>query len=313
MAVKTRFSKKDFIDILLKYNLGDYKNSTPITKGTVQTNYLLETVKTKIVFRYYEIRSKEYVLFEASLIKYLKNKGYPCPNLFKSRQGKYVGIHNKKPYALLEFIEGVHIKNPTEAQWKEVIKKVAELQILIKNYKPVYKDARLNYSPELCEKLAKEEAKEIGGKDSKEKFEWVRKELLKLKLPASLPKGICHCDFDFSNILFKNNKFAALLDFDDANYTFQIFDLVGLIERWAWPHNKTMDFGRAKKVIEEYSKHRPLNNKEKKHLFDVYKLSILFDCIWFFKRGKASDFNEKRKIDYLNNVGRRDFYEKLFS
>ena len=59
-------------------------------------------------------------------------------------------------------------------------------------------------------------------------------------------------------------------------------------------------------------KHRPLNNNEKRHLFDVYKLSILIDCVWYFKRGNVSDFYEKRKIDYLNNLGREEFYDKVF-
>jgi hypothetical protein len=36
------------------------------------------------------------------------------------------------------------------------------------------------------------------------------------------------------------------------------------------------------------------------------------DCIWYFKRGKANDFFEKRKIDYLNNLGRDNFYKEVF-
>jgi Ser/Thr protein kinase RdoA (MazF antagonist) len=43
-------------------------------------------------------------------------------------------------------------------------------------------------------------------------------ELLKLELPVNLSKGICHCDFHVANVLFKENQFEALLDFDDANY-----------------------------------------------------------------------------------------------
>jgi Ser/Thr protein kinase RdoA (MazF antagonist) len=29
---------------------------------------------------------------------------------------------------------------------------------------------------------------------------------------------------------------VGLIDFDDSNYTYLGFDLVGLIETWAWPH-----------------------------------------------------------------------------
>ncbi len=106
----------------------------------------------------------------------------------------------------------------------------------------------------------------------------------------------------------------ALLDFDDANYTFLVFDLVGLIEALAWPYDAPiLDFTKAKSVVAVYTTYRPLNSLEKRHLFDVYKLSILFDCVWYFARGEAHDFYEKRKIDHLNAVGRAEFYRALFA
>nr|WP_026560634.1 phosphotransferase [Bacillus sp. J37] len=139
--------------------------------------------------------------------------------------------------------------------------------------------------------------------------------MLKLELPQPLSKGICHSDFHISNILYNNDKFVALLDFDDANYTYLLFDLVGLIESWAWTYNKyeVINLTVAKKIIEEYTKHRPLSNVEQKHLFDVYKLSIFIDSVWFFERGDAEDFYEKRKIDYLDQLGRENFYNVLFT
>jgi Ser/Thr protein kinase RdoA (MazF antagonist) len=128
-----------------------------------------------------------------------------------------------------------------------------------------------------------------------------------------LPKGICHCDFHFSNVLFKGNEFVALLDFDDANYTYLTFDLIGLIEYWAWPHlAERLDLARARAIVKEYARHRPLSPIEQQHMYDVYKLSILIDCVWFFSRGSAQDFREKRKIDALNALGRQRFYAALF-
>ncbi len=313
MAVKTRFSKKELTEILSNYNLGQYKESKPIISGAVQTNILLYTTKGKFVFRYYENRSKDSVLFESNLIKYLKDKKYPCPALFKNKHGKFVGVYNKKPYAIFEFIEGQHVKNPNENQKKQLIKKVAELQNITKNYRPLNKKYRWNYSIELCKELAQKESKKLNTTNSRKKLKWLENELLKLNLPKSLPKGICHCDFHFSNVLFKGNKFNALIDFDDANYTFLMFDLIVLIEYEAWLHGKTLNFNKAKKVLQEYTKYRLLNSNEKRHLFDLYKLSILFDCIWCFERGDVKDFYEKKKIDYLNNIGREEFYRKLFS
>lgn len=323
MAVKTKFNKTDMKNILSEYDLGDFVSFESIKNGTVQTNILLKTTKNKFVFRYYERRSKNSVLFEVNLIKYLKDKNYPCPVPFRNIHGNFIGIYKQKPFVIFEFVEGKHIENPSEAQKKQLVEKVAELHNITKDYNPYYKKFRWNYGVELCKKLAEDEANKIGTKNAKNKLKWLKSELTKLKLPKSLPKGICHCDFHFSNVLFKNGKFNALIDFDDANYTFLSWDLICLIEPFkstfdwnTWNKFKStdnvFDFKQPKKVVTEYMKYRHLNSTEKKYLFDIYKLSILMDCVWYFKRGNANDFFEKRKIDYLNNLGRNNFYKKVF-
>jgi len=315
MAVKTTFSNEEFVQILANYDLGAFQSSESISKGTVQTNFVVNTTNGKFIFRYYKNRSKESVIFECSLIKYLKVHNYPCPNVFSNKLGEFVGEYKNKPYAIFEFVEGSHLENPNEDQKNEFIEKVAELHNLTRNYNPINKQYRWNYDIKLCKELAQKEAATLNTSDSKEKLKWLESELAKLKLPEPLPKGVCHCDFHFSNVLFKDNKFAALIDFDDANYTYLIFDLVGLIESEAWVRDKDeeLNFTLARKVVFEYTKYRKLSDVEEKHLFDVYKLSILFDCIWYFSRGRVEDFFEKKKIDFLNKVGGNNFYLEIFT
>jgi len=324
MAVKTTFPEKEFIEILSNYRLGEFISSHPITSGTVQTNFFIQTTNGKFVFRYYENRSKESVAFECNLIKYLKDRDFPCPAPFKNKKGRYVGITHEKPFVLFEFIEGQHVENPNSAQKNQLIQKAAELQNLTRNYRPHNLKYRWNYNIELCRELAQKTARTINTANAREKLDWFNDELLKLNLSRSLPKGICHCDFHFSNILFKDGKIAALIDFDDANYTFLTYDLITLMNPFipsfdwdTWSQFKKgeniLDFQEARSVVAEYMNFRPLNPIEKRHLFDVYKLSILFDCIWYFERGDVNDFFERRKIDALNHLGREIFYDRLFS
>jgi homoserine kinase len=322
MEVKTNFFKKDFIQILSNYDLGEFVNYKPFTTGNVQSNFLIQTTEGKFVFRYYENRSTNSVLFEGNLIKYLKDKNFPCPAPFKNKQGELVGTYKEKPFVIFEFIEGVHIKNPNENQKRELVKRVAELQNITKSYRPQNKKYRWNYSIELCRELARKKVQKLKAKDAKGKLKWLESELTKLNLPKSLPKGICHCDFHFSNILFKNGRFNALLDFDDANYTYKIYDLACLIDpfKFSWNNwnkykmsDQVFNFKESRKMLNEYMKYRPLTNVEKHHLFDVYKLSILIDCIWYFHRRGPEDFYERRKITSLNNLGREKFYKKIFT
>ena len=138
-------------------------------------------------------------------------------------------------------------------------------------------------------------------------------------------KQACHyCDFHFSNVLFKAGNFHALLDFDDANYTYLTFDLIALIEsslfRFQWdswqtvrPGDDVFDFAEAKEIIVTYQTVRPLSAVEKHHLFDVLKLATLIDCLWFFERGAAENFYERRKIGCLDALGRTAFTQHLFA
>jgi Ser/Thr protein kinase RdoA (MazF antagonist) len=282
--------------------------------GSVQTNYLFKTTKGKFVLRYYENRSKKSVEFESNVIKFLKRHRYPCPAPIENKNTEIVGIYKIKPYIIFEFVEGRTLENPNKQQQKQFIKKAAELHNITKNFKPANTRYRFNYGINLVKNLAESQTRRINSIAAKEKLKWLKVELLKLDLPNSLAKGVCHCDFCFTNVLYKDGKFISLIDFDDANFTYLIFDLVGLIESMAWCYDKekVLNFNKAKYVVSEYLKYRTLNFSERKHLFDVYKLSILIDCVWYFRRGRAKDFYERQKIEFLNSIGRAEFKKRIF-
>jgi homoserine kinase type II len=324
MAVKTRFSAVEFEQILTGYNLGRLVCASPISNGTVQTNYLLTTTTGRFVFRYYENRSKESVLFEIELLNRLVDRKYPCPTPISSKNGQFLGVCCEKPYVIFSFVEGEHIENPSNEQTDQLIRKVAELHNITSGFQPEMTPYRLNYNVEQCKRLAQEQAKKIDTSNASGKLEWYIHQIDRLILPESMPMGVCHCDFHFSNVLYLNGDFYCLLDFDDANYTFLVFDLINLLEPfkdtfdWVTWHNfgryeNVFDFSKARRVVSEYKKVRPLHQVEKEHLFDVLKLGILIDCIWYFERGDVNDFFEKRKIDSLNQLGRDRFYQELFN
>ena len=312
MAVKTSISKQVFNQILLQYELGSYVHSEPVSQGNVQTNYFLYTDRGKYVFRYYENRSKESVLFENDLLTYLRKHQYPCPTPIQNKHGIGVSVYQGKPFVIYEFLGGESIEHHTEYQKQQLVQKVAELQILTQGYQPQYKQYRWNYNVELCQTLARAEAEKAGTEDARRKLSWMEEQLAKLELPETIPIGICHCDFHFSNVLYKDDELVGILDFDDANYTYLVFDLVCLIDgEWPFPA-QTPNWQTARSIVEEYEKYRSIDVVEKRHMFDVHKLGILFDGIWFFGRGQADDFYERRKIEFLNSIGWKEYADRLF-
>jgi homoserine kinase type II len=224
-----------------------------------------------------------------------------------------VGLHRGKPYMIFPFVEGQHVEQPGAGHRTQLVRWAAELQKQTRGFRSPYTPYRWNYGPVLCLRLARGQAARLDTSAAYRKLAWMAHEIAALDLPPELPRGICHCDFDVSNVLFRGDELVALIDFDDANWTYLPFDLVGLVEAWAWPHTaEALDLVAARRIVRAYEQHRPLGDEEREHVYDVYKLSILFDCVWFFGRGEGEDFYEKRKIEALASLGRQGFCEALF-
>ena len=133
-----------------------------------------------------------------------------------------------------------------------------------------------------------------------------------LKLPYNIPKGVCHCDTHYSNFLYKDTKISAVLDFDDASYTYLLYDIASMIYFWAWPRKGELNFNRAQNILKEYSKYRELTEVEKRHLYDFLKMSIFMSIGWFIY-DDDDFFWEKKKIEFLNSFGREKFYSCFFN
>ena len=308
--------------MLSHYNIGELQRVETFTTGTVQLNMLLHMTRGKFVLRCYT-RSFESVLFEVNLTKYLKNKNFPCPDVLRDRHGNLARRYQDRPLAVFEYVEGAHVENPSINQQKQLIQSVAKLQNITRGYRSSYAKYRLNYDVGTCDRLANERTASLSSANAEKKLVWYRDEISKLVLPSSLPKGICHADFNYTNVLFKGKRFSALIDFDDANYTFLTFDLAclldGVLYRFNWdswkdtkPEDDIFDFESARRIISIYQQCRVLNPTERKYLFDVQKLVAFVDCIWFFDRGDASRFFERQKIDSMNALGRERFCAELF-
>ncbi len=311
MAVKTAISHAQMRELLGIQ--GDFRMEG-ISRGSVQTNYFLQTKAGKFVFRLYENRSAQSVAFEMETLRELCKKGFVCPEPV-GEIGEYVG----KPFALFRFLEGSHAREWTDARRISAAKAAAKMALALQGFVPENSAARWNYTPLLCEALARELAQEHGKPG---KLAWYLDELRALQLPEGLPMGVCHADWDISNLFYEGDEVSALLDFDDANYTYAAYDLAAQMEvfRPAFRHNTWRAFSKdtpivelsqARRIAAAYESVRPLSQIERRHMFDLVKMTILIDCLWFFARDDG-DFFEKRKIDALNRMGRERFAEILF-
>lgn len=306
------FSKEELSEILHTYGLGELISYEYIKRGTVQDNIMLISNSQRCVLKYYKSRSIPYVEFETKLIEYLNVNTYCCPKILQNKEGKLLGYKNEKAFTLYQYVEGEHLETFSRSQFHQLIQKIAELHLLTSDLQIEGYEHRWNYDIDFCKSYIDENLSDYKEEGLARKIEWLYDVVDKVELPTNLVKGIVHGDLDKSNIFFKEDKIESIIDFDDANYSYLLFDIICLIDSHCDSFLDESYFETARIVIGNYDKIRKLSQLEKLHLFDVLKLSIVIDCFWFFERGLYPKFREKAKIDQLNQMGRQNFYDHIF-
>lgn len=310
MVAKTPFTKAEIIDLLAHYDLGTYQDHTPFARGADQTNFLVVTTSGRYAFRYYEKRSLDYVLFEIDLLRYLANQSYPSPAPLQNQQGEYVGVYHQKPFALFTYLEGEHSDDTGNVG--EVAKAIAQLHRITAGYRPTHAEARDQYDPASCLAYAHTTAQHIPSRAAaKVRLEWLAAGLGTLQLPDSMPQGTCHRDPNPTNFLYKAGRVNAVLDFDQAGYTYLLNDVASLIYWWTWPPQGEIDFPRSKALLRAYESGRSLTQQEKEHLYDMLKVINYMGYAWFIHDDEDYPHSQ-RNIERLNALGREEFYRRLF-
>jgi homoserine kinase type II len=310
MAVKTAFSAEELRALLAEYDLGDYHTSKDFGYGADQTNILLITSRGNYAFRYYEKRTAEYVLFELELLRFLASVRFPCPEPIRRRDGSFIGAYKDRPYAIFSYLEGEHSDDIDNCG--QVAEAIGRLHLLTAGQKLTYFEARAAYGPAYAVLCAEQSAGALTSPtEAEERLRWIRGEAESLQLPTGLPQGICHCDSNPSNFLYQGGKISAVLDFDQASFTWLLYDVAQMIYWWAWPKRGDVDIARSRDIVAHYESVRTMNEKEKEHLFDMLKLVHLVGIGWSL--ADASFGNDRRKVVDLNARGRDHFYDQLFA
>ena len=146
--------------------------------------------------------------------------------------------------------------------------------------------------------------------EAHERLSWFRSELDTLPLPTDLPQGVCHCDSNRSNFLYKDGKLTAVLDFDQAAYTWLLYDVAQMIYWWTWPEKGDIQLDESRDLVAQYETVRKLSDDERHHLFDLLKLVHLIGIGWSLSDDSFP--NDKRKVVVLNALGRDEFFDAIF-
>ncbi|WP_413154508.1 homoserine kinase [Bartonella sp. cb54] len=286
MAVYTDIYSNDLKAFLTRYAIGSLLSYQGIAEGIENSNFLLYTTEGKFILTLYEKRiSKDDLPFFCNLMNHLGQRGIPCPQPVIQNDGSTVGELAGRPAAIITFLEGMWIRQPNAYHCCEVGSGLAHLHLAGQDFslsrrntfsltdlKPLWKSCQT-----VKDILLQEFEKKINTELAFLEKNW----------PSNLPTGVIHADLFNDNVFFLNHRLSGIIDFYFACNDFLAYDLAICLNAWCFEHDHSYNLIKARKLLENYQKIRPL-------------VPLELDAIIVLARGAALRFLLTRLYDWFN-------------
>lgn len=301
MAVYTKLEESEMREVINLYEVGSLISFTGITKGIMNSNYLVNTESGKYILRIIEMdREIEEEQKELKFLEYISSHNIPCPGVVITKKGEdYIFIKGKMA-SLFTFLEG-----------KEVLDINSE--ILYKIGKILAKMHNLSTGMNLTrnEKIELEYLYEFIASDEKklkrilaENYEGVNEKLKKVRDTdfSILPQGIIHNDIFPDNVFVKDGDITGLIDFNDAMTAPFLHDISIVLNFWIYCKHGSYIKELCNSFFKGYEEIRKLTCEEKKCLpvsLDKAALTFVFLRIkkFNFHDGEAErEFKDYRDL-----------------
>jgi homoserine kinase type II len=305
MAIYTKLSFVEVVQILKNYSLGNLNELRGIKEGIENTNYLLNTSSGKYILTVYEkrVNIKELPFF-INLMSHLSSNKIICPTPISNNSGTYIFKIKNKYASISGFVQGKGKLNHSITACKSIGKNIAKLHLATKNLKITRKNnLSINSWIKLNNSIKNKANLKIPGIHF-----FINKILQKLKnnWPNNIPKGIIHADLFPDNIFFLKNKFSGFIDFYFACNDFLVYDLAICINAICFNKKNKLDNQKVSAILQGYSSIRKLKKIELDALPNLlmgaairFFLTRLHDSIYL---QRDAIVKVKDPIEYLNKI-----------
>lgn len=293
MAVYTQIGAEDMAALIAEFDVGQLVSAKGIAEGVSNSNWLLETTgsasaATRFILTMYEFRIELSDLpYFLSLLDHLAAKGCPVPRTIHDRDGALYRMHGDKALALIEFLPGVSVSEPTPAQARAVGAALAQLHAAAADFAPTRANgmglAEWQRLFDACgaEGLAIIDPQLAG---------LVAEHLPKIAAawPSDLPRSVIHADLFPDNVLMLGDKVTGLIDFYFACNDLTAYDVAVTHAAWCFDSSgQTFRADLSAALLEGYESVRPLLAEERA-------------ALPLLAQGAALRFTATRAYDWLN-------------
>ncbi|WP_408589746.1 homoserine kinase [Novosphingobium sp.] len=302
MAVYTHLGAEQMAALITHFDVGTLVSAKGIAEGVSNSNWLIETTgrpdrdggagSARFILTMYEFRIDIGDLpYFLSLLDHLAAHGCPVPRTIHDRDGalyrRWPDDSSDKAIALIEFLPGVSVSEPTVGQARATGAELARLHLTAADF-PATRANGMGLDE--WRRLAAE----CGPKGLAAIDPWladlVAAELPRLaaQWPQGLPAGVVHADLFPDNVLVLGDTVTGLIDFYFACNDLYAYDLAITHLAWCWDSaTGALRDDVSAALIAGYESVRPLSPAER-------------TALPLLAQGAAMRFILSRAFDWLN-------------
>jgi homoserine kinase type II len=286
MAVYTDVSFEELEVLLADYRVGTPLSFKGIAEGVENSNFLLQTDQGAYILTLYEKRVRENDLpFFLGLLEHLATRGIACPQPVRDVNGRQWTTLNRRPAAILTFLNGLSLRRPDVGHCTQAGTALAALHSAGADFS-VPRPNALGVASwrELASSVL---AGADGVQDGLRSLIEESLKALEANWPQSLPSGVIHADLFPDNVLFMNGQVSGLIDFYFACNDAFAYDLAVMLNAWCF-ESDGFNITKGRALISAYRKGRELSQAE-------------IDALPMLAAGSALRFLLTRLYDLINH------------
>ncbi len=247
----------------------------PVEAGTVNTSTVARLRSGESLFlRLYEQQGLAGAEAEARMLTELARRGVPTPPPL-SRPGApdaCVAVAKGKPLVAFPFVPGATLRQSeiTPSHARQVGEALARVHLASDGLALPADRFTVHALTELTRAFG-----EAGDDEARALAPWLAGELQAAEgaRDPGLPRGLLHGDLFRDNVLFRDDRLAALLDFESCHGGAFVYDIAVVILSWCY--GSRLEFGLARAVLAGYEAARRLDEREWRGLYAEGRFACL--------------------------------------
>jgi len=264
MAVYTQVSAEALGAFLDRFDVGELASAKGIAEGVENSNYLVDTTKSRFILTLYEKRvAADDLPYFMALLDHLAAKGLPVPPAVPDRDGRLIHELEGRPACLIQFLSGVSVSHPTPAQARAAAEAMGRMHRAVADF-ALDRPNTMGFDTwlplfERCGRSLDQVAPglydDIGFALDSVRGAWAGDQLDTCAI---------HADLFPDNVLMLGNRVTGLIDFYFACTDIRVYDLAVMHAAWAFDASgRSYDAAVADALVDGYAQSFPLSAFER--------------------------------------------------